>query len=94
MNLTRHLFCPICGARVESQTDGEFPEVHQLPDHEPTGNANPNVLAVANLCAGSLVTVTLSLMACQACGAKISKHPAGLCLRCFGEAGSEGKANE
>ncbi len=76
-NLFRPLFCPICGQKVRVQTNGQFPEVHRLPEHEP--------LAPVNLCQGAVVTVTIDFDKCNKCGAKMSKHPSGLCMKCFGE---------
>lgn len=80
-DLYRNLHCPICGRRVsvpvERGPSGTFPEVHVLPEHEP--------LLPVNLCLSTVVTVTIDFMSCSKCGAKIGKHPSGLCGKCFGE---------
>jgi len=81
--MNRYLFCPICGARVEVETDGQFPEVSPLPRHTPTGNAWPGG-GVANLCQGMAVTVTLDFDKCRVCGCNISS-PTGLCCECYGK---------
>jgi hypothetical protein len=38
-----------------------------------------------NLCQGAVVTVTLDFDRCSQCGVKMSKHPTGVCQRCFVE---------
>lgn len=73
----RVLFCPICGASVRVNLESTvLPEVHRLPEH-PSANG-------ANVCAALVVTVTLALDQCSECGDKMTKHPTGLCLSCFG----------
>jgi hypothetical protein len=71
----RALFCPICGARLVVKTDGQLPEVHRLPEHVP--------LPPVNLCAGYVITVSIDWDKCAKCGEKMSKHPSGVCMRCF-----------
>lgn len=82
----RYLFCPICGqrVRVEFETPA-LPESHRLPDHFPLGNAHPDC-GPANLCQGLVVTVTLDMDVCKECGARMSKHPSGMCRVCYGVA--------
>jgi len=92
--MNRYLFCPICGERVSVKTDGQMPEVHRLPDHLPLGNANPHVGCPANVCAGSVITVTIDFDKCERCGQKISKHPSGLCMKCFGESTGFARSRE
>jgi ribosomal protein S27AE len=82
--MTRYLFCPICGQTVEVETDGQFPEVLRLPDHVPKGNAHPTA-PVANLCSGTVVTVTLDFDNCSRCGRRMAKHPSELCQTCYGQ---------
>lgn len=86
MTLTRWLFCPICGARVTvelDRTENTFPEVHRLPEHEPAGNANPHPGFAANVCAGCVITVTIDFDKCAKCGARMGKHPSGVCRDCY-----------
>lgn len=72
----RPLFCPICGAKVESPVQGEkWPEVHVIPDHAPASGVN--------LCQGVGVTVTLDLVNCRECGRRMEKHPTGVCQSCY-----------
>lgn len=73
--MKRPLFCPICARRILVETDGQFPEVHVLPDHFPATDVN--------LCEGVVVTVTLDFDKCSECGTKISKHPSGKCSKCY-----------
>lgn len=75
--LKRPLFCPICGAKLLSdvKNNGQFPEIHTLPDHFPATDVN--------LCSAVVVTVTLDFTECSKCKCKMSKHPSGLCSSCF-----------
>ncbi len=88
MYLRRPLYCPICGAKVVVPVaeGGLLPEIHRLPDHYPAADA----LNEANLCAGVVVTVMLSLDHCSQCGSKIGKHPSGMCSGCYGKMSSGG----
>ena len=77
---TRPLFCPVCGAKVMVPViDAEMPEVHRLPEHESANGMN--------LCSCYVVTVTLSYDHCTQCGTKITKHPSGMCPKCYGKEG-------
>ena len=78
-SLKRPLFCPICSARlmVDVPNDGQFPEVHRLPEHVPAIDVN--------LCSGVVVTVTLDFDTCKKCGGRMGKHPTGLCRLCYCE---------
>lgn len=72
----RPLFCPICGAKLMVDVPStDLPEVHRLPEHTPEGNVN--------LCAALVVTVTISFDECRECGCRMSKHPSGVCRKCF-----------
>ena len=77
----RPLICPICGARILSPVEGTgfpgYPEVHRLGIH-PSANG-------MNLCQGLVITVTIDLDQCSKCSARMSKHPSGLCQKCFRE---------
>lgn len=73
--MIRPLFCPICGRRVNVETDGQWPEVHKLPDHV-------SAIETVNLCQGAVITVTIDFDRCQKCGARTAKHPTGLCMKC------------
>jgi rRNA maturation protein Nop10 len=77
--LYRPLYCPVCGQRVEVETDGQYPEVLRLPDHAPRD--------AVNLCSGAVVTVTLDFDRCGRCGRKMTKSRSGLCQGCFVEQG-------
>lgn len=76
-DLWRPLFCPICGVRLLLPTDGTMPEDYFLPAHVhgPHGN----------LCESFFITIKFDYMTCAKCAAKISRHPSGLCMKCFGE---------
>jgi hypothetical protein len=75
--LFRPIYCPICSAllMVPVDNDGQFPEVHKLPDHVPATDVN--------LCQGVAVTVTLDFERCWVCGCNISKHQSGMCSACY-----------
>jgi hypothetical protein len=73
----RPLLCPICGARVELPSHGGIPETFRIPDHVQATDVN--------MCQGTEILVTLTFAKCLKCGCNISKHPSGLCSRCYME---------
>lgn len=73
--MLRPLFCPICGQRFMSKTDGKLPEHHVVPEHGPA-------IAV-NLCCGLVVEVIIRFDKCSKCGSNMSKNTAGVCRGCF-----------
>lgn len=77
MIYTRPLYCPVCGQRVESDTDGQLPDVHRLPEHTPRDEVN--------LCMGLVVEVHIKYDTCSRCGGNMVKNTAGVCRKCFGE---------
>jgi hypothetical protein len=78
MSLYRRVFCPVCGKVLTIAPD--VPGEHLVPPHEP-GKAG-------NLCAAVDITVTFTRAKCSVCGLEYTKHPSGVCNRCYATHGA------
>lgn len=77
IQITRKLFCPICGfiVTVDVQYNGKFPEIHAIPDHVPLGSVN--------LCTAMQIVVSIDHHKCSLCGRNMINHLSQLCGVCW-----------